>query len=795
MSGRRSKSLRKKVAAGAILAYSAFGSHVTEAQPVSPMPAPLDAAPAAELPLRTFAIPAGPLTSALAKFEADTGITMRYTFARDVLTGIHSQGANGTMSNADALARILEGTAVEHQLSGRRATLTIPSLSESIDVVSPAPAVSSPKFTQPIVDTPRTMTVVPEEVFTQQGATSLRDVLRNTPGITFQAGEGGGGLPGDTFSMRGFSGGNDITVDGVRDIGAYSRDAFNLEQVEVLKGPAGVVAGRGSTGGSINLVTKTAKRDAFTRVSAAAGNADYTRGTVDTNIPLEHFADAALRVNAMYTDSGVAGRDVVHNSSWGVAPSMTFGIGKPSRFTLSYQHVTQDNIPDYGLPWAAFEANPHIDQSNFYGLENYDFEDIDSDLATAIFERDIRSGWVLRNIARWGDNSRNSAITAPRPPNRQLQRRTMESEQLANQTSLSGSFTTGTLRHDLAVGLEVGREKTSNYNAAQTTNQPQVTIDHPDPSQSPFGPMPDNIGNPADTNLDLAAFYTFDTIHLGSKWDISAGARFDSVDVDYDLLTRATGVTTHLNRSDEMLSWNAGAVFKPTAHASIYASAGTAFNASVDAGSVGPALSDVPTSANNINLDPEKTENLEVGGKLELGGGRAIITGALFRTTKTNARTRAATTEAFTLDGEQEVQGVEVGVNGKLTDRWSMLAGYSHLKSEFTKSRNAAEVGAQLAFTPENSFNVWTDYRVGDRLSFGGGAQYMDSVFRNAANTAEVPSYWLVNAMASYEMTHSLTLRFNVNNLTDEQYVDRVGGGHYVPGARRSMMLTAEVDF
>jgi catecholate siderophore receptor len=794
MSGRRSKSLRKQLATGAILAYSAFGSNAMEAPPVTPAPHPQHTPPGTELPLRTFAIPAGPLNTAIANFESDTGITVRLTFSREVLANTQSPGVSGTMSNGEALARLLEGTGITHQLNGRRATLEMQSLSESIDVVSPAPTISSPKFTQPVLDTPRTVTVIPDEVFTAQGATSLRDVLRNTPGITFQAGEGGGGLPGDTFSMRGFSSGNDITVDGVRDVGAYSRDAFNLEQVEVVKGPASAVAGRGSTGGSINLVTKTPKRDAFTRVTAAAGTEDYTRGTIDLNTPLELFSGSALRINAMYGDSGVAGRDVVHNSSWAVAPSITFGIGKPTRFTASYQHLSQDNVPDYGLPWAAFEANPGIDQSNFYGLEDYDYEDIQSDLASAIFERDLHSGWLLRNVSRWGDNSRDSAITAPRPPNRQLQRRTMETSQLANQTSLTGSFSYGTLRHDFSTGLEIGREKTSNYNAAQSTNQPQTSIDHPDPRQSPLGPMPANLGNPADTNLDVLALWAFDTLSLGNKWEITAGARFDQVDVDYTLLTRSTGAITDLSRSDDMVSWNAGVVFKPTAASSLYASAGTSFNASVDAGSVGPALSDSPTSANNINLDPEKTDNLEIGGKWEIGGGRAVFTGALFRTQKTNARTRSATTEPFVLDGEQQVDGVEIGVNGHITDRWSMLAGYSHLSSEFTKSRNAAEQGAQLAFTPENSFNVWTDYRL-NALSFGGGAQYMDSVFRNATNTAEVPSYWLVGAMAAYDVTNSLTLRLNVNNLTDEEYVDRVGGGHYIPGPRRTVFLTAEWDF
>jgi catecholate siderophore receptor len=794
MSGRRSKQLRKNVAVGALMACSAFTTHSALAQG-APQTSSARDVNVAELPLRTFDIEAGTLDDALRAFEAAANVEVRYAFPRQTLAYIGTGGVHGTMSADQALAELLSSTGVDYHFDSRRVvTISMQQVMESIDVISRSPAVSSSKYTQPVLDTPRTVTVIPEEVFTAQGANTLRDVLRNTPGITFQAGEGGGGLPGDTFSMRGFSSGNDITVDGVREAGAYSRDAFNIEQVEVVKGPSSATSGRGSTGGSINLVTKSPKKDAFTRVSGAVGTESYGRSTVDANIPLESLRNAAFRVNAMAGEGGVAGRDVVHNSAWGVAPSLAFGLGQPTRFTLAYQHVSQDNVPDYGLPWAAFGATPHVDQSNFYGLEDYDFEDIESNLASAILERDLRDGWLLRNVSRWGDNLRDSAITAPRPPNRQLQRRTMQNTQLANQTSLNGSFHTGKNLHDLALGVEIGREGTMNHNASQTTNQPPIDINNPDPSQDPLGPMPANLGNPSETNLDLVALYAFDTMQVGRKWELTAGARWDSVDVDYTLTDRATAAVTALSRSDSMLSWSAGAVFKPRRNASIYASFGTSFNASVDAGTVGAALSDVPTAANNINLEPEKTDNVEVGAKWELDNGRAILTGALFRTTKTNARTRSATTEPFVLDGEQQVEGVELGVNGQLTEAWTVLAGFSHLKSEFVRSRNAAEVGAQLAFIPENSFNVWTDYHLG-KMSIGGGVQYMDSVYRNSINTTEAPSYWLAGAMASYRFSHSLSMRLNVNNLMDEEYVDRIGGGHYVPGARRSMMLTAELGF
>lgn len=794
MSGRRSKKLRK-MTVGALVACSTFSTRLAIAQTAAGTAGSGGAPSTAQLPVRQFGIPAGSVADALRAFEAATGTNLHVRFDRAVLDALRSPGVSGLLSDAEALTQLLSESGIQHRFTSRRnAVLTLPMLSDTIDVSAPAPEIASPKFTQPLLDTPRTVSVIPDDVFLAQGATTLRDVLRNTPGITFQAGEGGA-APGDVFSMRGFSSGNDVLLDGVREAGAYTRDAFNLEQVEVIKGPSGAIAGRGGTGGAINLVTKTPKPESFTRATFGGGSAGYSRITVDSNAPLESMSGAAVRMAAMYTSGGVPGRDVVHNSGWGIAPSVSFGIGKPSRFTLAYQHLSQNNTPDYGLPWAAFDASPEVDQSNFYGLEGYDYEDIASDVATATAERDLRDGWTLRNISRWAGNHRDSAITAPRPPNRQLQQRRMDQSQLTNQTSLTGSFRTAGVHHDLVAGVEIGRESTLVRRQSQTANQPQTDLGNPDPSQRPLGPMPANNGNPEDTSLSLAGIYAMDTLQFGSRWEMTAGLRWDSVDVDYELTDLTTGATTSLGRDDRMLSWNSGVVFKPRPNASVYASYATSFNPTVEAGAGGAALSESPTAVNNVNLAPEKSRNLEVGAKWEAGGGRLIATAALFRTEKTNARTRGATNEPFVLDGEQRVDGLELGLTGNITDRWSVLASYAHLDSEFVASANPLEEGAALAFVPESSFNVWTEGQLPRGVRLGAGAQFMDSVFRNATNTAEVPSYWLLNAMAAYEVTSALTLRLNVNNLAGESYVDRVGGGHYIPGAGRSVAISAEIGF
>ncbi len=340
-------------------------------------------------PVLHFEIPPGPLSVALRLFEQATGLSVRV--APELVRDLTSPGARGMLTADNALRQLLSDSQLTHRLTGNGTVVVeVRPVSEDVQVVANAlPVVTSPKFTAPLLDTPQTVTIVPKELIEAQGATTLREILRNVPGITMQAGEGGGGLPGDTLTMRGFPATNDIFVDGVRDVGPYSRDAFNLEQVEVIKGPSSAFGGRGSTGGAINLVTKAPGLAAIRQGTVGIGNAGYQRTTMDLNAPVKALGDgSALRFNAMWQDAGVPGRDVVNNGGWGIAPSLGLGLNGRTRFTLSSQHVSQDNVPDYGLPWGsstdpatgevfptgAFEATPAVDQSNFYGLENYDFE-------------------------------------------------------------------------------------------------------------------------------------------------------------------------------------------------------------------------------------------------------------------------------------------------------------------------------------------------------------------------------------------------------------------------------------
>lgn len=791
---------------GALVASTAMAAKTAQAQPRELSGSRSSDTPSEEqqAPVVRFDIPAGPLDRAIEAFQAATNLTFDVQVPADTLSMVQAAGLSGRFTAEEGLRRLLDASGMAaRQTAPDKFTIEIRVAEESVQVRGRIPSVASPKYTEPLRDVPQTIAVIPAAVMQQQGAVTLRDVLRNVSGITFQAGEGG--VPaGDQLTIRGFSARTDIFVDGIRDFGGYSRDAFNLEQVEVAKGPSSAIAGRGSTGGAINQISKSPNMTQSYGGSIALGNANSRRTTLDVNTPIDGLGkSAAFRLNAMFTDTDVPRRDEVSAQRWGLAPSLAFGVGTPTRLTLSYFHLSQDNLPEYGLPWVPANTNPAleafsngmppVDQSNFYGLTSRDYEDTLTRLATVQVDHDFTGTVSQRNLTRYGTTKRDSVITAPRfvsvntstDINRQLQSRDMTDKIVANQTNVTSRFRTGPLQHALVTGLEFSAESSENFGRSGPA-APVADLFNPDANAAYLGPITRN-GSFTDGKATSAAAYAFETLNLTEQWELTGGLRWDHFDVDYDALSTAN-VVSDLSRTDSMVSWRGGAVYKPRVNGSIYLGVGTSLNPSAE----GLALSDA-----TVTLDPERTRTYEIGTKWDTPDARASFNAAIFRTEKTNARTPGLNPgdPPTVLAGKQRVDGVELGVSGRLTDRWTTFGTVSLMQSDITASNTAGELDSALALTPERTFSLWTTYALPKGVSVGGGAQYMDSVFRNATNTASVPSYWLINALASYEVNSHLTLRFNGNNLADEQYVDRVGGGHYIPGPGRQAMISADVKY
>lgn len=684
---------------------------------------------------------------------------------------------------------------------------------------------SSPKFTAPLLDTPKSVTVIPSEVIRQTGANSLQEALRTTPGITFGAGEGGNPI-GDRPFIRGFDSMADIFTDGVRDAGSQTRESFNIERVEVVKGPSSAYGGRGAVGGAINLVTKQPSKENFASGSVALGTDSFKRATVDGNYVVND--NVAFRLNAMVHDQDIPGRNAVDLNKWGIAPSVTFGLNSPTRVTLSYYHMQSDGMPDYSLPFrhsgtARSKANPDgpvdVNRDNFYGLKNRDFQKNEVDIATAQIQHDFGNGLMLRNTTRYGRSANDYIVTNPddsagNVPRGAVWRNTKSRDSvnttLVNQTDLMAEFNTGAIKHNFVAGVEFSREETDNdpYTVATGNRdcrlEPATSFNctsllNPNPND-PWAGSIRKLGNTTASKTTTRSIYAFDTMEFNRQWSANLGVRYDnySTSVNTPRYVNASGATvaaTSLHNDASFFNYQAGVVYKPLPNGSIYVNYATASTPSGQ--TVGDGADNL--SATNKDLDPERSRAVELGTKWDLLDGKLSLTGAIFQIKKSNARVQVDA-NTYALAGKQEVKGFEVGFAGHITDKWGVFGGYTRLNSKLknngTYGTNAANDGNQFPNTPKDSFSLWTTYQVLPKLTIGAGAFYVAKVFGNTANTLYIPSYTRFDAMAAYTVNKNLSLQLNVQNLTDKTYFTKAYSNHYASlGEGRSAIVTANWRF
>ena len=701
--------------------------------------------------------------------------------------------------------------------------------------------VSSPKFTQPLVDTTQTVNVIGADLFTEQGATTLTDVLRNSPGVgTFYVGENGNTATGDTIYMRGFDSSSSIYVDGVRDLGSISRDVFNIQQVEVTKGPAGSDYGRSAPTGSINLASKRAGLADANSASVSYGSDDQRRLGADFNKSLS--ASSAFRINLVAQDSGVPGRDMVENKRWGIAPSFAFGLDGATRAYLNLLHVDQDNVPDGGVPtiglpgysspdparpWLA--DAPKVDSSNFYGTTS-DYDKVKADMATLIVEHALGDKATLYNTTRWGRTDQDYLLTAwratagnlktPDPndtstwtvtrdiPTFKDQRNTI----LTNQTNLSLQFATGGIEHDLTTGLELTREEldVTGWAVVPGTAWPAANLYDPNPDVS--GLQKQRSGLDREGQTDTVAAYLFDTLEFNEQWSLNAGLRVDRYYTDYSALVACTAAASNCagqpvgtivqnvgNASDTLVNWKLGVLFKPAANGSLYA------NYAISQQPPGGGTLELSTNANNANnpiYDPQKSRTAEIGTKWNLAGERLLLTAAAYETRVDNEVVQEPTDLQYYQTGSKRVRGIELSATGSITDAWSVSAGFTTMDAKVLEGPAIANDGtAVLTYTPDKAFTAWTTYMFPSGLTIGGGARYSGEMKRGRDGAVGTPAfvedYWVFDAVASYAITDSLTLRLNANNVLDRAYVAGINksGYRYSPGAPRNVLLTATFRF
>ncbi|MBS0219694.1 MAG: TonB-dependent receptor [Proteobacteria bacterium] len=796
-------------------------------------------------------IPSLPLGQGIAALSAQTGLQI---LAGGVASSPRqTPPIRGNYTVGQALSRMLEGTGVTYRFAsasaitlegtptsgGTRAApvaggaTTLPTLQVQGGSIAPggdpyadsqapykADRLSSSKFSEPILDTPRSVTVLTKEALDDKNATTLREIARTTAGVTLGTGEGGNAF-GDRFFIRGFDARNDIFVDGVRDPGVSIRETFNTEQVEILRGPASSFAGRGTTGGAINIVTKEASDQNFYRAEGTIGTDGTKRATADLNQVIND--KVSVRLNALGQGAYVAGRNDTTDNRWGVALAVT---AKPTDdFTIKadYSHTYLWGLPDFGVPYNQPAHLPvtetGVPRYTYYGITNRDFTQTTQDMGTVdlewrandwlTLENKFRASYSLLNyIGTIPENPSASGPTAPYASTpthfsgyTQLnaQSRYEPVWVIADQPQATFKFNTGPVKNTTIVGAEFSRERVSidTYTGLtselttgpaffSSTGAPIVSVNNPTNYLYGLG-SPSLTGNPLRYSVDTNAVYLIETANYNDFVFVNGGVRFD----DYHI---TSANNTAYNAADfGIVSWNAGLTVKPLPNASVYVAYATA------ADPVGSELDATSSSYGGFSptqnsaqiFGPQTSRAIEIGTKWEFFDRHLLATAAAFQTDVSNARETAPaglpgyTSGQIVAGASYRVQGLDFEVAGKITPKWSVLGGLVLMNTWVTNSIVPTNIGLGLANIANQSFNMMTKYKVLDWLELGGQAVYRSQVlggtllaanggvaYPNPPNPTVLPSYWRFDLFAEAKISDHASVKVYAQNIFDKTYYD-----------------------
>ncbi len=688
------------------------------------------------------------------------------------------------------------------------------------------------KGKQQLRDIPQSVTVITEKLMDDRNFDTMKEVLKTTGGISFLAAEGGE----EDIRLRGFAlqSTGDVFVDGMRDPAFYDRDTFNLDRMEVLRGSASLLFGRGSTGGAVNMVNKVPRLIDEHQVDLTVGSHGYKRAVGDFN--LKTGDNAALRINAMATkaDNNGAGSSI---DKKGIAATYRHGIGETNEISASIYHLDNNNGMNYGLPWirptAASPASATtvlpLDPKAYYGMGS-DYNagqatvftlshthrfDRDNELTTKIrkghYERDQRAS-AIRNC---GPNATTGAANANCPqitipvslatfgPNSVFTRGTnlkmQDMDNLYAQTDFSGKFEAWGMKHELQAGMDVAQEEKVAYGARSAAQGGVV------PTKATItagGVTTNNWVNEGSRVLRDTSRYTSNTyglylqdlVQVAPHWKVLAGLRYDNLSGDYDayaIPTNAAGpVTTSSYRMKvSEVSKRVGVLYQPDALHSFHFSAATSFNTSGDAYSLGASNADTP---------PEKSINIEFGAKIDSADKQWTTRYAVFRSTKLHERNTDPLVNLTTLSGKRHVAGFEFDITGRLTPQWEIYGSYMWMPVAKidTAVTGGEALGSRPSLIPYHSGTIWSTYQITPKLRVGAGLNFRGKQTPNRNPGWEVPSWVTADLMAEYKFDFDrLTLKANLSNVTNKRYADQLYSGHYIPGAGRVLQVTANIKF
>ncbi len=669
------------------------------------------------------------------------------------------------------------------------------------------------KGKQDLRDIPQSITVVTEKLIDDRNLDTLKEVLHNTAGVSFQAAEGGE----EDIRLRGFSLAQtgDIFLDGMRDPAFYDRDTFNNDRIELLRGSASMLFGRGSTGGAVNQVSKQARAFDENEVSTTLGSYNYRRVTGDFNIKTGE--DSGLRINAMATKADNNGAGSSYDKR-GIAANYRFGIGTKDEVSLSLMSLDNKNGINYGMPFIRNYAGAPASESsllpvsatNYYGLASdrnngtannvtvahtHRFDD-DSELKTqvrkGIYTRDLRSG-----IIRFANNT-NAAPSITNLTNltdagvltRGQQSKVQDLNSVYAQSDYSSKFTAWGLKHELITGIDLAQEGKRVY-ALSAITKPTTTIGTPNDGASVNEDSRTvTLGNAF--SADNLGLYAQDLVQVAPHWKLLGGLRFDRMRGNYATYNTAGAQTGAYEQTIGDWSQRVGALFQPNELSSYHVSWGTSFNTSADTYSY---------TTTSQNTPPEQSRNFEIGAKLDSADQRYTTRLAIFQSTKFNERNTdpdSAATQML-LSGKRHTTGLEVDFSGMLTPKWEVYGSYMWMPDAMidvsNSTTNGAREGERPGLTPIHSGTVWTTYQFTQQLRLGTGVNFRSEQTPATNPGVVVPGFATLDLMAEYKFSEKTVLKANLTNALDKYYADSLYTSHYVPGAACNLQATLTMKF
>ena len=711
-------------------------------------------------------------------------------------------------------ARAKQNAQAQQAAAATAETLAPPDRDPYADPAAPykADRLASPKFSEPIANTPKSITVLTRELLEDKNATSLKEVARTTAGVTLGTGEGGNAF-GDRFFIRGFDARNDVFVDGIRDPAVSIRENFFTEQIEILKGPSATIDGRGTTGGALNIVTKQAADKSFYKSETTIAGDGTRRVTFDVNQVIN--PTLAIRVDGMWQNANVAERNDTYDDRGGAMAAIKWTPNDSFKLTANYIHTNLWSLPDFGVPYNNIEGAPvtslGVPRDTYYGFVNRDFQKVQQDLGTVDGEYIVNDFLTLRNKIRDEQSILNYVGTIPEqsascngtpttlagsnPANwtvclNPLSRYQYTTVQ-ADQSSATLKFAVGPVKNTVVTGAEIDYENVSiqgysglaseavgpgAFNGAGSFGP--VSVLYP-PNNLAFGTSPSLAGNPTVIPVMTKSGYLLETANYRDFIILNGGVRFDQ----YNVSAKKSGA--EISAASGLWNYNLGAVYKPIPIASFYWAYGTGSDP------VGSELDGTstnygglnPTSPLNQVFGPIESRAQEVGTKWQLFDGHLLATAALFRTDVSNARelVGSSTTGTITAGAAYHVQGIDLGAQGNITDRWSVYTGLVLMKTRVDQSAVASNIGLPLAFVADQSFNILSKYKLPTwvlpyDVEVGGQATYRSKIYGGtllAANAGTVlPSYWRFDAFLEGKVTKNVKWKLFANNIFNKLYYD-----------------------